>query len=452
MSAASPDWDLARDETIAHLQALIRLPTVNPPGNEIILARWLERVLVDVGIGTVVLEPAPTRAIVVARIRGTGARRPVMLLAHMDVVGVEREAWSMHPFGGEIRDGYLYGRGAIDDKGMLTANLEAMLLIQRHVIDAGHTLARDVVFVATSDEEIGGEFGIDWLVANRPELLDAEIALNEGGRTRVVDGRPLYFAVQTAEKVPHVVSMIARGPGGHASVPLAGNAIVRLGRALAAVGAHREPLQLTATSRRFFEGLRRVWPDARQRAAMADLVSADGSRAARGAAALDALPMLDALVRNGVSATIVEGGQAANVIPTHGSATLNIRTLPGESLDGVLARLACAIDDPLVELRVVARGEDASASPVDSPMFRALAESVRALDPTLAVVPYLSTGATDSAALRRHGIDAYGILPFPMLQEDEERMHGHDERIPLDALAFGTRVIHDAVVRVATDE
>ena len=167
------DWEGALWECIAHLQALIRMDTVNPPGREMGVARYMDDVLRGAGIETTLLEPAPGRAVLAARLRGSGKHRPVMLLAHMDVVGVERERWSTNPFGGEILDGFVYGRGAIDDKGMLAVNLQTMLLLNQHVVKNGGTLDRDVVFLATSDEESGGEFGIDWVIARHPELVDA---------------------------------------------------------------------------------------------------------------------------------------------------------------------------------------------------------------------------------------------------------------------------------------
>ncbi|HEX2778256.1 MAG TPA: M20/M25/M40 family metallo-hydrolase, partial [Gemmatimonadaceae bacterium] len=443
-----PDWELAQRETVEHLQAMLRLNTVNPPGNEIVVAQYLVRFLEREGIETRLFEPAPGRAAVVARLRGTGALRPVLLMAHMDVVGVEQDRWSVDPFGGVVKDGYVYGRGAIDDKGMLAANLETMLLLKRHVVDAGAPLTRDVVFVANSDEEAGGDWGMGWLVRNHPELLEAEFAVNEGGRTRVVGGKPLYLAIQNTEKVAHVVELSVKGSGGHASVPLRDNPLYRLGRALAAIGNHQEPLDVQPTVREFFAELSRVWPDAEQRKAMADIVSTDAARQERGAEVLARVPVFDALLRNGISATIVSGGIRSNVIPSEAAATLNVRTLPGVSLDVVIARLARAIDDPQVELRIVDRSEDAPASDFHSEMFRAIVEASRATNPELAVVPYMSTGATDSARLRQLGIQAFGILPFPMDQDDEDRMHGNDERIPLASLAFGTRVIYRAMVRV----
>ncbi|HET7456276.1 MAG TPA: M20/M25/M40 family metallo-hydrolase [Gemmatimonadaceae bacterium] len=449
--AAPPaaDWDRVREETLEHLRQLIRVVTVNPPGDEIGAARYLERTLAAAGVETHLFEPAPGRAAFVARIRGSGAKAPLLLMAHMDVVGVEPENWSVDPFAGEIRDGYLYGRGAIDDKGMLAANLETMLLLKRLVADRGLLLSRDVVMVANGDEEGSGELGMGWLLANHAELVRGEVALNEGGRTRVVRGVPLYAAVQNSEKVPHVVTMTAHGPGGHASVPLAGNAVVRLGRALAAIGAHREPLHLTPTTREFFGELSRVWPDRAERQAMADVASRDAGRARRGARVLERTPVFDAVLRNGVSATIVGGGIRSNVIPTHATATLNVRTLPGQSVDGVVARLARAVGDPLVTFEVTERGEDAPPSDFRSPAFAAIAASIRELTPSMAVVPYLSTGATDSARLRQIGMQAFGILPFPMTQEDEDRMHGNDERIPLESLHWGTRAIYGAVYRMA---
>jgi acetylornithine deacetylase/succinyl-diaminopimelate desuccinylase-like protein len=444
------DWPLARDATISHLQELIRFNTVNPPGNELPLARYLDRVFRDNGIETQLFEPAPLRAALVARLRGSGARRPVLLMAHMDVVGVEREHWCVDPFAGAVREGYLYGRGAIDDKGMLAANLMTMLLLKRALDDGRVSLARDVIFVATSDEESAGEWGMGWLIANHPESVRAEFALNEGGRTRIVNGKPLYLAVQTAEKVAHVLSLTARGPSGHASVPLEGNAVARLARAIAAIHASPLPIRLLPTTREFFRELSRVWLVENERIAMADVASAEPQRMQHGAQVLRAIPLLDATLRTTVSPTMLTGGIAPNVIPGDASATLNVRTLPGHAIERVIEELARTISDPLVHIDIIERGDESPTCEFSSPMFAAIAEATRALNPELAVVPYLGTGATDSARMRRWGVHAYGVLPFPMEQADEERMHGHDERIPLDSLEFGTRLIHGAVLRVAS--
>ena len=446
--AQSPDWAATASETLAHLQRLIRINTENPPGNELAVAQYLDSTLKAEGIETHLFEPAPGRAALVARLRGDGSRRPVIIMGHMDVVGVERSKWSVDPFAAEIKDGYLYGRGAIDDKGMLAANLQTMLLLKRHVLDTGGRLSRDVIFVANSDEEESGEFGMRWLVKNHRDLIDAEFVLNEGGRTRIVAGKPLYVAVQNTEKVPHVVTVTARGPGGHASVPLKGNAITRLGRALSAIGAHQEPVLVNATTRAFFGQLATVWPDVAERRAMADVASRDSARVQRGARVLGGTPVFDAVLRTGISATLVSGGIRSNVIPTEAVAKLNVRTLPGQSIDSVVARLRRGINDSSVTLTITDRGDDAPPSDFTSPLFAAIAMTVKELAPSMVTVPYLSTGATDSARLRQLGMQAYGVLPFPMNQDDEDRMHGNDERIPLAALDFGTRLVYGALWRV----
>lgn len=444
------DWAAATGQAVEHLRRMIRMDTTNPPGNELELGRYLATTLGAAGIETELFEPVHDRAAVVARIPGNGARKPVLLLAHMDVVGVERERWSVDPFGGEIRDGYLYGRGAIDDKGMLAVNLVTMLLLQQHVVSAGRALARDVVFVATSDEEAGGAWGIEWLLDHHPELLHAEFALNEGGRIRIVNGEILYAAVQNAEKVSHIVTVTARGPVGHASIPLEGNAVARLARALAAITEHREPVTLLPTTRGFFGGLAAVWGDATEAKAMADVASGEPDREARGASVLAATPTYDAVLRAGISPTMISGGMRFNVFPAEARATLNVRTLPGQSSDEVIARLDRVVDDPQVEIVLAEPGQPAPVSDFESEMFAAITGAMHALAPDAVTVPYLSTGATDSARLRAHGVQAYGLLPFPLEPDDERRMHGHDERVSLASLEFGTRLVFSAVHEVAS--
>ncbi|MGQ0715098.1 MAG: M20/M25/M40 family metallo-hydrolase [Gemmatimonadaceae bacterium] len=413
------------------------------------MSTYLDSTLRAAGIETQLFEPSPGRAAFVARLRGTGARQPMLLMAHMDVVGVEADQWSVDPFAGIEKDGYVYGRGAIDDKGMLAANLVTMLLLKRNVIDAGESLARDVVLVATSDEEAGGEWGMGWLIANKPDLIRAEFALNEGGRTRVVNGRPLYIAVQNTEKVAHNVRLTASGPSGHASVPLPENAISRLGRALSRIADYREPVRINPTTRVFFRELSAVWPHPEERRAMADVSSGDARRVERGARVLSAIPIYDALLRNGISPTLLGGGIRTNVIPAEATANLNVRTLPGQSIDSVVKRLRRVVGDSLVTFEAQRDTIDAPASSFRSPMFTAIADAARAVDSTITVVPYMSTGATDSARLRAWGVQTYGVLPFPLAPDDEERMHGDDERIPIASLLFGVQLIYLATLNVA---
>ena len=444
-----PDKDRVRAETVERLEAIIRFDTTNPPGNELPLAMYLENALKSEGIETTLLVPEKNRAQLIGRIRGTGSERAVIVLAHTDVVGVQRASWKHDPFGAEIEDGYLYGRGAIDDKGMLAANLMTMLLLKRQLAADGRKLSRDVVFIATCDEESGGEMGMGWLVEKHPEVLAAEYAINEGGRARIIEGGRCYLAVQAAEKISHVVTVTAHGSAGHAAIPLADNAIARLGRAIAQLSSHVEPLTLTDITRQFFARLADIWPEQVERDAMLDLVAPSDIRSADGGRILSEIPVFNAVLRNGISPTVLEAGKQFNVIPDAASVVLNVRTLPGQSLDDVVDRLRRAITEEGVTVEVRQRGVEAPASDPNSPMFAAIAATARALDPKIAVVPYLSTGVTDSARLRRLGIQAYGVLPFPMPQSDEERMHGNDERIPLESLHFGVRLIHGAISRIA---
>ena len=445
-----PDWTTLQAETISRLQALIRFDTTNPPGNELPLARYLERALREEGIEAQLLEPSRDRAAVIGRIRGDGSRRPVMLLAHMDVVGVERSNWSFDPFDGHVADGYLYGRGAIDDKGMLAANLMTMLVLKRTLARSSATLARDVIFVATSDEEAGGEWGIAWLAEHYADLLETEYAINEGGRTRIIQGGRTYLAVQTAEKISHVVTATARGPAGHAAIPLPDNAVFRLSRGLEKLSRYVEPVVLTETTRNFFGGLAKIWPDAAEKGAMIALIDGDAKASEAGATRLSSTPVFNAVLRNGISPTILEGGSRYNVIPASVGAVMNVRTIPGQRIDDVIERMRKIVAADGVEIEVTQRGVEAPGSDPSSPFFQAIAASATDLNPEITVVPYLSTGVTDSARLRQMGVQAYGVLPFPMAQSDEERMHGHDERVPIASLHFGTRLIYGAIERIAS--
>jgi acetylornithine deacetylase/succinyl-diaminopimelate desuccinylase-like protein len=423
------EWEGALWDTVAHLQALIRLDTVNPPGDEIRVARYLDDVLRGAHIETTLLEPAPGRGAVIGRIPGSGGARPVLLMAHMDVVPVEREKWTT--------------------KGMLATNLQTMLLAQRFAEATATQPDRDIVFLATSDEEAGGTFGIDWVLEHHRDLVRAGVALNEGGRIRLLDGRPVYCAIQCAEKVPYNVVMTAIGTGGHASVPHRGNAIARLARALARIEAHEEPVTLDDVSRGFFAGLARVWPDAAIARAMGDVASTDPKQRALGARALSALPAFDAVLRNGISPTLISGGIKSNVIPTEAKVTLNIRLLPRATIEELLARLRGVVDDTEVRFEVLSTGDDAPPSPLNGEGYRAICDALAALDPSILPVPYLGTGATDSAPLRQAGTHCYGLLPFPMEQGDEDRMHGHDERVSVNALGFGVRFTCGIVQRLA---
>jgi acetylornithine deacetylase/succinyl-diaminopimelate desuccinylase-like protein len=245
------------------------------------------------------------------------------------------------------------------------------------------------------------------------------------------------------------VTVTARGSAGHAAIPLSDNSIYRLGSALDQLSRHLEPMMLTEITRQFFARLAEIWPDREEKNAMLDLVAGDEGQSQAGARILSRRSVFNAVLRNGISPTVIQGGKQFNVIPDTATAVLNVRTLPGESLDKVVARMRAAVTQPGVTIDITERGQESPWSDPGSEMFAAITAAAHELDPKMPVVPYLSTGVTDSARLRRLGVQAYGILPFPMAQADEERMHGADERIPLDALHFGTRLIFGAISRIA---
>ena len=443
------DRTVAQERTLEHLTAMVALDTVNPPGNEERTARYLDSVLSGVpGVETEVIDVGDGRANFVARLRATNpTKRPVLVMGHMDVVGAQVDKWTVDPFQVTLRDGYVYGRGVIDDKGMLAA-MAAMFPMLSERRDE---LSRDVILLGTAAEEGGPSVGIDWIVENRPDVLgDAEFALNEGGRIRVVDGRVATFNVQTTEKIYYAVKIRATGPSGHGSVPLPDNALAALARAAARVHDWDPPLRLNETTKLFFERLSSIEEDRELRAAMLELSKDDPATRDAAAAVVGRVPAYDAILRTGCSLTMIDGGFRENVIPSEGSATFNVRTLPGEDIGEILEliREVCAEEQVTVELD----GEPRTAppvSPVGTDLFRAMESCGLEMAPGAVVVPMMSTGATDGAALRAHGIPTYGILPMPLEMEDELRMHGDDERAPLPALGWAAEYVYRVLSKVA---
>ncbi len=449
---ASFERAAAASATRRHLQALVALDTRNPPGNEALVAAYLDAQLAGLpGVTTHVLPTAePGRANFVARLTAPHATaRPVLVLAHMDVVGVQAEAWDTDPLQLVERDGYLYGRGVIDDKGMLAAVTTAFTWLSAQRDE----LARDVILLATAAEEGGPAIGVDEVIARHRELLgDAEFALNEGGRVRLVDGRVQSVNVQTTEKIAYNVAVHATGPSGHGSVPLPDNALAALARAVARVHDWRPPYRLNDTTRRFFAGMARLESDPDLAAAMADLVGEDGARAQAAAERLSTVPIWNAVLRTGASLTLLDGGFRNNVIPGEGTANFNVRVLPNDDVLAIVAAMQEAGGESAVRFSL--EGEPRAAppvSPVDTALYRALAQAADELAPGTPTLPFMSTGATDGAALRAIGIPTYGILPFPMQVEDELRMHGDNERMPVASLGWGAEYVWRVLDLVARE-
>lgn len=443
--AAPPRVDLAglAEEATEWLAGLLRIDTTNPPGNELAAARYLAGILEREGIEHEVIESHPGRGFVVARLRA-GAfpdpARALLLVGHLDVVGVEREKWTADPFGGEIRDGYLWGRGALDDKGMVVANLAALVALKR----SGAPLGRDVIYLAVGDEEAGGRDGIEYVITRHWDKIAAGFAINEGGRVVRRDGRVLYVGVQTSEKIPVNVEVIARGRSGHGSVPHRDNPVVHLAAAIAKIGAWEAPPQLLSVTRRYFEGLERVEEPDTARSMRALLQPGRFELAARRLS--EANPVWGAMLRTTVAPTILRGGFRNNVIPSEARAVLNIRMLPGESLPTVLDQLRQLVDDPAIEFQAgQPTRPPGPPSSLDSELYQTIERVSGAFFEGVAVLPMLSTGATDSAQLRARSVQAYGVLPFPLREEDVRRMHAEDERIPLDSFRTGVEFLYRLV-------
>ena len=436
--------------TEAHLRALIALDTQNPPGNEMITARWFDSVFAKIpGVERRIVDVGGGRANFVARLRATRAtKKPVLIMGHMDVVGADTAKWETPPFEATVRDGYLYGRGAIDDKGMLAAVTTVMqqLSVRRNRLD------RDIIFLATAAEE-GGSGGIDSIVGNHFDLIrDAEFALNEGGRIRVQDGRVRTVNIQTTEKIYYEVVGRATGPSGHGSVPLPDNALAALAHAAVHVHKWKPPVRLNETTRLYFARLAQIETDSTMRSAMLR-VSAPGASKAQIDSAADVLsrePLHNAVLRTGASLTIIQGGTRSNVIPSEGTATFNVRTVPGDDINEIVKEMNRVGGEKQVVFELDGGVSPAPpVSPVSTALYQAMDRAAKTMAPDAIVVPFMSTGATDGALLRQNGIPTYGILPMPLIMEDELRMHGDNERVPVAALGWATEYLYRVLLLTA---
>jgi acetylornithine deacetylase/succinyl-diaminopimelate desuccinylase-like protein len=444
------DREAAQRDAQAHLEALIRLDTQNPPGNERLTAAYFDSVLKNVpGVETRILEVGNNRANFIARLRATNpTRRPVLVMGHMDVVGADTSKWETPPFESTVRDGYLYGRGAIDDKGPLAATLAAVVQLARH----RDRLQRDIILLGTAAEE-GGDVGVDWVVDSAFDFIkDAEFALNEGGRIRVQNGRVHTINIQTTEKVYYEVVARARGTSGHGSVPLPDNALAALARAVARVHEWKPPVRLNDITRLYFARLSQVERDSSMRQAMLRVSDprSDRETVVQAAEVLSRDPLHNAVLRTAGSLTIIQGGNRGNVIPSEGTATFNVRALPGEDILAYVQRMQEVGGEEQVTFTLSGEpAADPPPSPVTTPLFQSMEKAAAAMAPDAVVVPFMSTGATDGAVLRARGIPTYGILPFPLVMEDELRMHGDNERVPLEALGWGAEYIYRVLYGVS---
>ncbi len=440
------DWAQVESESLHHFEALLRIDTTNPPGNETEVAVYLRDALAAEGIEGRLYAMVPGRDNFVTRIRGNGSKEPVLVMGHTDVVGVQRENWSVEPFDAVRRDGYIYGRGSLDDKDNVTAGLMLMLMLKR----AGVELDRDVIFLGEAGEEGTPEVGVDFMVNEHWDEVRAQYCLAEGGTAVAREGVVEYVSIATTEKYPMRVRLVARGTSGHGSVPRVDNALAALAGAVAKLSEWRPPMRLNQTTRAYFQRL-------------ADISDEESAQRYRGllepseqAAIQHYLaqhePQHNALLRTGVAPTILSGGFRRNVIPSQAEAMLDVRALPDENPEEFYAHMAAVINNPNVEIVPQPIYRPAGPpSPIDNEMFQVIESVSERLFPEAVVLPTMLTGATDMAQVRAKGVACYGFGP---VRHEEDLSagggaHGDDERIPEDSLLTLVQFLWYSVLGIA---
>jgi acetylornithine deacetylase/succinyl-diaminopimelate desuccinylase-like protein len=444
------------------LSELIRIDTSNPPGDEAKIAKFLAERLRPAGFEIrIVPTPQPGKAHFIARLKGDGSKKPVLLAAHADVVGVEREKWTVDPFAAVIRDGYVYGRGAIDFKGGLAVFTQAVMRVAKDRVP----LHRDVILLSEADEE-SGRYNTTWLAESNWDLIDCEFALNEGGWI-IKDGRGgvQYVSISTADKrsVPLIVT--ATGSSTHSSMPTPDNPILTLSKALAKLADYETPLELTPSTREFLATLAKTSSPPFSDNLNTLLNSKDPQRVQKADREISLSPLLHALTRNTIAPVILKAGFRGNVIPGSAEATINLRLIPGTDLDALVSSIRRVIDDKRVDVTLsrpnTPDGARAAAllqqtaklqpSPKNTTLYRALEQSAHSIWPECPVTTYLFQAGTDAIAWRSRGVPVYGIYPYPISAEDLRRMHGNDERVPIESLEQGTELIYKTLVQVESE-
>ncbi len=437
------DWNALSDETARTLSAYLQLNTTNPPGNEMRTIMFLKAILEAEGFEVQVLDTAelgPTRGNLYARLKGNGTKKAIALVNHMDVVPAVAGYWSVEPFSGAIKDGYIWGRGALDMKGDGIVQLFAMLALKR----SGAKLNRDIVFIGNSDEELGG-IGATTFVKNHPDLLkDVEFLMTEGGSNLVKDGVLEFYGVSVSEKRAFWQKVTVNGVPGHGSRPTKQNPVPRLVAALDRIARHETPLHVTPGVAKFFRDIS-VEYAGQQRAWLADVSKAIEQPDAR--VWLTSNVMWNAILRNTISLTVLTGSNKTNVIPPEASAELDIRLLPDQDPSAFLEQLQKIVDDTAVHFSPIFEPKAPLESPIDTDLFRAIERAAHDRDPKALVTTVMLTGATDRPAYRPAGIVTYGFDPFKVENADAQKgVHGNDERLSVANVGFGVRFTYDVLL------
>jgi acetylornithine deacetylase/succinyl-diaminopimelate desuccinylase-like protein len=438
------DWEAIEAEAARLLSRYIQFDTTNPPGSEAAALEFLAGTLRERDFEPQLIQAAPGRANLIVRLPAQAPTAPPCLLyAHADVVPANPAEWSIPPFSGQIKDGFIWGRGALDDKGLGIIFLQALTLLKQ----CAPPLKRDIILLIAADEEISGQYGVAWLLQHQPDLVKAEYVWDEGGMGlhHPAHANRYLYSIAIAEKGALTVSVTAHGAPGHASIPNGNNASDRLIRALTRLTEWHRPIRLTPP---VIEMLRSLAPS---QAFPRSLLFAHASNLLTWPLLF---PILDRdaffapLIRNTISLTVLRSGQKSNVIPAQAEAKLDIRLLPGEDPQAILGDLRAIIKDT----RVFVEADDLpiAHSPSDSTsdFYLALTETLHAIGPSGPVIPYVTPGATDSRYFRRAGMKAYGFMPMLLDNRELSRIHGIDERISTANLRWGTQVVFETLKKL----
>ena len=438
-NTSSVDWKTASSEALDILVRYIRIPTVNPPGDEAPAARFLGSLIEREGVECEYVETAPNRECVVAKIKGDGSAGPLMLCNHLDVVPVEEQFWDVPAFEGLVRDGSVWGRGAVDMKGAGVMQLMAFLLLAR----AGRPLKRDLIFCGVPDEEAGGDWGMKWLCENRPDIVDVAYELNEGGMgLGEFLGKPSrIIQVATTEKKLAGLRLRAVGKPGHGSRPHRDNSAVHLARALVRLADWERDPKLTPFTREYVNRL--------VSSKYLELPEGMPMEEALGAVFAEHPAQL-AMFLNTLNVTTIHSGIKINVIPALSEATLDCRLLPGEDPEEWRQAVVERIDDPRVEVSFADFRGDTGECEWDTELFRVIQEVVGEAMEDAVVLPAMTVGGTDNRFLRERGVPAYGFIPVLLSPEEAAGFHGNNERLSIDNLNLGCELTYEVVRRFCT--
>ena len=423
--AQQPDWSKIETETMQHFQAVLRLDTSNPPGNEHLVVDYLKQLFDKEGIPSEIFASDPKRSNIVARLKGNGSKRPLLIVGHSDVVTTDASKWKHPAFSATRESGYVYGRGTVDDKDNLTASVMTMLLLKRLNVP----LDRDVIFLSEAGEEGSPGGGIGFMVAQHYPAIEAEYCLAEGGGVTRINGEVRFAQVQTLEKIPRGIELISRGVAGHGSVPLKSNAIVHMAAAVARIGEWRPEIRFNETTGTYFRRLAAISPPEVAKV-YRDVLSTDPKvRAAADDWLFENEPRHSSMLRTSVSPNIFTAGYRSNVIPSEARVTLDVRALPDEDPAKFLEQVKKVVNDPAVEVRFSSQNTRPAApeARLDSEPFKVLEEVGKRIynAPTL---PAMSTGATDMAQLRAKGMQCFGIGPATDFEDGPKGFGAHSDQ------------------------